>query len=235
MQRISRLLSGPPSHVPWRVPAGLIVLLFTGGLIATGTDVSKHTLLNPGIESSTDSALAPAYFREMTFGGFREITTDGLGKQRSYRIGMGPLGRITAIYKEGPQNRANDGKVPAWQNDVTTLSPQPPAPYAPALPPMPATALPSLPSAPPSIADSNAFKNLLSTVAADKRLVATLGSPAHVAPDSIDGSLNLSDTGDANLSFVMTGPKGHAKVRVSSKRYAGFWQVSFLDVGSVAR
>lgn len=239
MQRISRLLSGPPSRVHWRVPAGLIVLLCTGGLIATGMDVSKHALPNPSIESSTDSALAPGYFHEITFGGFREITTDGPGKQRSYRVSMDPLGRITEVYKEGQPNTASDGKVPAWQSDVKSLSPPPPAPYAPALPPMPATPLPPLPPTPPSIADSNAFEKLLSTLAADKRVVATLGSPTHVAPDSVSGSLNLSNTsnaeGDANLSFVMTGPKGHAKVRDSGKRYAGFWQVSLLDVGSVAR
>jgi beta-lactamase regulating signal transducer with metallopeptidase domain len=239
MQRISRLLSGPPSRLPWRVPAGLIVLLCTGGLIAAGTDVSTHTLSNPGITSSTDSALAPDHFREMSFGGFREITTDGPGKQRSYRVSMDPLGRITEVYEEGQPNTASDGKVPAWQSDVTTLSPPPPSPYAPALPPMPAAPLPPQPPTAPSIADSNAFKNLLGTVAADKRVVATLGSPTHVAPDSVGGSLNLSDKGnaegDANLSFVMTGPKGQAKVRVSGKRYAGFWQVSLLDVGSVAR
>jgi hypothetical protein len=109
----------------------------------------------------------------------------------------------------------------------------------PALPLMPAMALPPLPPAPPSIADSNAFKNLLRTVAVDNRVVATLGSPTNVAPNSVDGSLNLSGTsnaeGDANLSFVMTGPKGHAKVHVSGERHAGFWQVSFLEVGSVAR
>jgi len=119
------------------------------------------------------------------------------------------------------------------------LSAPPPAPDMPALPPMPAMAMPPLPPAPPSIADSNAFKGLLHVVAVDNRVVATLGSPTNVAPDSVDGSLNLSDTsnaeGDANLSFVLTGPRGHAKVRVSGERHAGVWQVSSLEVGSVAR
>ena len=239
MQRISRLLSGPPSRLPWRVPAGLIVLLCTGGLIAAGIGVSKHKLPNLRIESSTDGALAPGDFREITFGGFREITADGLDKQRYYRIGMDRQGQITEIYKEDQQSRPIDRKVRAWLSDVTTLSAPPPAPDMPALPPMPAMAMPPLPPAPPSIADSNAFKGLLRVVAVDNRVVATLGSPTNVAPDSVDGSLNLSDTsnaeGDANLSFVLTGPRGHAKVRVSGERHAGVWQVSSLEVGSVAR
>jgi beta-lactamase regulating signal transducer with metallopeptidase domain len=239
MQRISRLLSGPPSRLPWRVPAGLIILLCVGGLLATGIGVSKHKLPNLRIESSTDSALAPGYFHEFGLGGFREITADGLGKQRYYRISMDRQGQVVEVYKEDQQNRPIDRKVRAWLRDVTTLSAPPSAPDMPALPLMPAMALPPLPPAPPSIADSNAFKNLLRALAVDSRVVATLGSPTNVAPDSVDGSLNLSDTsnaeGDANLSFVMTGPKGRAKVRVSGERHAGAWQVSFLEVGSVAR
>jgi hypothetical protein len=70
-------------------------------------------------------------------------------------------------------------------------------------------------------------------------VVAALGSPINVAPDAVDGSLNLSDTsnaeGNANLSFVVTGPNGHAKVRVSAEHRAGAWHVSSLEVGSVAR
>lgn len=228
MQRISRLLSGPPARLPWRVPAGLIVLLCTGGLLASGIGVSKHKLPNLRIESSTDGALAP--------GDFREITADGLDKQRYYRISMDSLGHIIEVYKEDQQNRPIDDNVRAWLSDVTRLSAPPPVPYMPAPPPMPAMALPP---PPPSIADSSAFKGLLRTVAMDYRVVATLGSPTRVAPDSVDGSLNLSDTtnaeGNANLSFVLTGPKGHAKVRVSSMRLAGVWQVSSLEVGSVAR
>lgn len=239
MQRISRLLSGPPSRLPWRVSAGLIVLLCAGGLLATGIGVSKHRLPNPSIESSIDGGLAPRHFREITFGGFRGTSADVSGKQRSYRVGMDRQGQIVEVYKEDQQSRPNDGKVPIWQSDVTTLSAPPPAPYTPWLPPMPAMALPPMPSAPPSITDSNAFKSLLRTVAMDNRVVATLGSPTNVAPDSVDGSLKLSGTskaeGDADLSFVMTGPKGHAKVRVSGEHHAGFWQVSFLEVGSVAR
>ncbi|OOG50263.1 cytochrome c oxidase assembly factor Coa1 family protein [Rhodanobacter sp. C01] len=231
MQRISRLLSGPPSRLPWRVPAGLIVLLCTGGLLATGIGVSKHKLPNLRIESSTDGALAP--------GDFREITANGLDKQRYYRISMDRQGHIIEIYKEDQQSRPIDGNVRAWLSDVTTLSAPPPLPDMPAPPPMPSMALPPPPPPLPSIADSNAFKGLLRTVAMDSRVVTTLGSPINVAPDSVDGSLNLSDTsnaeGNANLSFVLTGPKGHAKVRVSGERRAGAWQVSSLEVGSIAR
>jgi beta-lactamase regulating signal transducer with metallopeptidase domain len=228
MQRISRLLSGPPSRLPWRVPAGLIVLLCTGGLLAAGIGVSKHKLPNLRIESSTEGHLAP--------GDFREITADGLDKQRYYRISMDRQGHIIEVYKEDQQSRPIDGNVRAWLSDMTTLSGPPPVPDMPAPPPMPPMALPP---PPPSIADSNAFKGLLRTVAVDNRVVATLGSPTRIVADSVDGSLNLSDTsnaeGDANLSFVMTGPEGHAKVRVSGKRHAGVWQVSSLEVGSVAR
>jgi beta-lactamase regulating signal transducer with metallopeptidase domain len=229
MQRISRLLSGPPSHVPWRVPVGLIVLLCTGSLLATGIGVSKHKLPKLTIESSTGGALAP--------GDFREITANGLDKQRYYRISMDRQGHITEVYKEGQQSRPIDGNVRTWLSDVMTLSAPPTVPNMPVPPPMPSMAL--LPPIPPSIADSNAFKDLLRTVAVDSRVVAALGSPINVAPDAVDGSLNLSDTsnaeGNANLSFVVTGPNGHAKVRVSAEHRAGAWHVSSLEVGSVAR
>ena len=227
MQRISRLLSGPPSRLPWRVPVGLLVLLGSGGLLAMGIGVSQHKLPGVRIESSTDGKLAP--------GDFREITADGFDKQRYYRISMDRQGHIIEVYKEDQQPRPIDGNVRAWLSDVTTLSAPPPPPDVPAPPPPPTMALPPLPPPPPSITDSNAFKDLLHTVAMDNRVVATLGSPVNVASDAVDGSLDLSGShnadGEANLSFVLTGPKGHAHVHVSGERHAGVWQVSSLEVG----
>lgn len=231
MQRISRLLSGPPSRLPWRVPVGLIVLLGSGGLLAMGIGVSQHKLPGVRIESSTDGKLRP--------GDYREITADGLDKQRYYRISMDRQSHIIETYKEDQQTRPIDGNVRAWLSDVATLSAPPPPPDVPAPPPPPTMALPPLPPPPPSITDSNAFKDLLRTVAMDNRVIATLGSPVNVASDAVDGSLDLSDShnsdGEANLSFVLTGPKGYAHVHVSGERHAGVWQVSSLEVGPTTR
>ena len=234
MQRISRLLSGPPSRLPWRVPVGLVVLLASGALLAMGVGVSRHKMPGVTIESSTTGALAP--------GDYREITADGLDKQRYYRISMDRQGHISEIYKEDQQAKPIDGNVRAWLSELTVLSAPPPPPDVPAPPPPPNIALPPLPPPPPpppSIADSNAFKGLLHAVAADPRVIATLGSPIKVAADSVNGSINLADAnggdGDANLSFVLTGPNGRARVHVSGTSHAGAWQVSALDVGHATR
>lgn len=231
MQRISRLLSGPPSRLPWRVPVGLIVLLGSGGLLAMGIGVSQHKLPDLTIHSSTDGKLHP--------GDYREITADGLDKQRYYRISMDRQGHIIEVYKENQQARPIDGNVRAWLSEVMVLSAPPPPPDIPVPPPPPTLALPPPPPPPPSITDSSTFKDLLRTVAMDSRVVATLGTPVNVASDAVDGSLNISDSdnadGDANLSFVLNGPKGHARVHVSGKRRAGVWQVSSLEVGPITR
>lgn len=231
MQRISRLLSGPPSRLPWRVPVGLVVLLCSGGLLAMGVGVSKHKLPGLTIHSSTDGALGP--------GDYREITADGFTTQRYYRISMDRQGRIVEVYKEDQKDRPIDGKVRAWLSQVAVLSAPPPPPDVPVPPPAPGIAGPLAPPPPPAITDSRAFKDLFARVAVDSRVTAMVGSPVSVVDDSVDGSLNLSGDGDAdgdaNLRFVLSGPKGRAQVHVSGTRHAGAWQVSSLDVGAATR
>ena len=228
MQRNSRLSSATPSRLPWRLSVGLALLLGTGAVLAMGIAVSQHTQHGARIVSSTHGALAP--------GDYREITADGPGTQRYYRISRDADGRVIEVYKENQQQRPIDGNVRAWLSDLVVVADPPPPP---ALPLLPNLAPPPLPPPPPRITDARAFKELFASVSADPRVTGTLGSPVDVVTDSVDGSMNLPDAGnadgDANLRFVLSGPKGRAKVRVAGARHAGVWRVSALEVGAATR
>jgi beta-lactamase regulating signal transducer with metallopeptidase domain len=234
MQRITRLLSGPPSRARWRASAGLLVLLVSGGLLATQIDGSGNKLPNLRMTSSTNGALHP--------GDYRDITANGFDKQRYYRVSMDDQGRVSEIYKEDQQIKPIDGSVRAWLSDVTQLSvppaPPPPPPPPPAPPSPPEIAqLPALPEIPP-VTDSHEFKDLLRTLASDQRVASRLGNPIEVATETVHGHINLQgsndSSGDAGFTFVLSGPKGHAKVSFSGERSEGIWNISTLDIGPVA-
>ena len=234
MQRITRLLSGAPTRARWRATAGLAILLVSSTLLAMQMDGSSRHLPNLHITSSTTGPLHP--------GDYRDIIANGLDMQRYYRISMDKQGRVSELYQENQQTKSIDGKVRAWLSDVGSLVPPPPPPPLPALPAPPAP--PSLadipaPPEPPAITDSAEFKDLMRMLAADQRVSAQLGSPLEVATETVHGSINLDDdgaaSGDADLSLVLSGPKGHAQVTFSGERSGGVWRLATLDIGSVAR
>ena len=89
MQRITRLLTGASPGSRWRLPAGILVLLASGGLLATQLDISRRALPGIRIESSTSGPLGP--------GDEREITVTGLDGERYYRASVDADGTVVAL------------------------------------------------------------------------------------------------------------------------------------------
>lgn len=242
MNRITRLLSGPPKPTRWWVPFGVVASLASGVVIATQLDPSLQRTPSLRIESSTDGTLRP--------GDYRQITARGLDKQRYYRADVSARGEIAETYREDGASQPIDPAARAWINEVARLSvpPPPPAPPAPPTPPAPpetasastATAPPAPPAAPPpppappSVTDSSDFKAILRLVSADVDVGKTIGSPIVVMDEPIDGSLRVTgpngESGRARLAFVLRGPLGRAEILVSASRARGTWTISALDV-----
>ncbi|MEM9915006.1 MAG: cytochrome c oxidase assembly factor Coa1 family protein [Planctomycetota bacterium] len=75
---------------------------------------------------------------------------------------------------------------------------------------------------------SEPFEYSLATVQADPRVQAELGTPIESA-FLVSGSINLSgSSGDADLSYDVSGPNGSATVYVVATKSAGVWQYSDL-------
>lgn len=244
MQRITRLLSniprsGAPSRARWRIPAAIAVIVVSGTVLATQVGVTGHTLPGLRIESSTDGVLRP--------GDVRVITATGLDGKREYRVAIDTQGRLVESYKEDGQPRPIDPHVRAWIAEATRLSvpPPPPVPPVPPVPPAPPfahgvmppppapPALPDAPPPPPDIADSAAFKSLMRLVAADPGVVAKLGSPVVLASNAIHGHIDIDNgaapDGDADLDFVLSGPKGRVDAHVDAQLDEGQWSMDRVD------
>jgi beta-lactamase regulating signal transducer with metallopeptidase domain len=244
MQRITRLLSSTTSRARWRVPAAVAVIVVSGAVLATQVGVAGHKLPNLRITSSTDGVLRP--------GDVREITANGLDKQRQYRVAVDAQGRLVESYKEDGQPRPIDRNVREWVAEATRLSvppppPIPPRPPMPPLPPMPPQfastpsglspppmpPAPPAPPAPPNIADSAAFKSLMRLVAADPGVVAKLGSPVVMVSNDVHGRIDIDNgdapDGDADVSFTLRGPKGRADAHVEAQLDAGEWSLDRVD------
>ena len=220
MQRVTRLLSGSSSRARWRIPAALAIVLVSGGLLATQVDIpGKRSGLH--IRSTTDGVLGP--------GDVREVTANGLDGERYYRVSADAQGRLIEVYKEDGKVRPIDGKVRRWISEVDRLSvpPIPPPPPKPPMAPMPP--LPPAPPMPPDLADSVAFKSIARLVAADPDVIARLGSPIVVRPQSVTGSITLDgwndSEGTARLNFHVSGPKGSARALTQAERDSGTWKL----------
>ena len=245
MNRVTRLLSGPPQRARRWVPLGIAVLLGSGVVLATQLDPSRHQAPGLRIESSTDGPLRP--------GDYRRITATGLDKQRQYYASVDARGNITESYGENGEVRPIDPGVRTWLAEVSRLSvpptpPSPPSPESPHSPPSPpsppsplvwsdvppAPPAPPVPPPPPAITDARDFKAILRLVAADAGVAARIGQPIAVMPDSVDGQMRVSgrndENGRANLSFELSGPEGRVQVVVSAVRARGTWKVVTLDV-----
>lgn len=234
MQRITRLisgspLSGPPSRGRTAARIGLVVLLAAGVLVVAQAGISGSRP-DLHISSTTDGVLGP--------GDVREITANGLDKQRTYRASVDAQGRLTEVYREDGQVRPIDGRVRAWVTEVSRLSappPLPPLPGAPPAPPAPpalhALPAPPEPPPPPEVAESVVFQSLLRVVAADPGVIAKLGSPVVLASKDVDGYINMVDddtphaSADLDVSFALRGPKGQASVQVDAQLDDGQWSL----------
>ncbi|MEG3192058.1 cytochrome c oxidase assembly factor Coa1 family protein [Lysobacter sp. D1-1-M9] len=240
MQRITRLVSGPPTRSRWGARAGLVVLIATGALLVSQIGITGNPRPNIRIVSSTDGVLRP--------GDEREITANGLDKQRYYRGAVDAQGRLTEVYKEDGQVRPIDTGVRDWLAEVMRLS-VPPAPPMPPIPPMPppppapfavdAPPAPPAPPPPPEMAESAVFQSLLRVVANDPGVIARLGSPVAMASNDVHGRIDIGDDepldGGVDLTFELTGPKGRANVHVDAQLDDGEWSLDPVDFENAVR
>jgi hypothetical protein len=214
MQRITRLLTGEPGRARWRWPAALLVLAVAGTVAVSSVGVAK--LPNIHIESTTDGTLRP--------GDRREITATGFDFDRHYVATVDANGKLVEVYEQDGLPRPIDDGARRWITEMSRLS-VPPPPPAPPAPPPPA------PPPPPALADSPAIKEILRLVAADPEVVNRVGAPVTLDPDSIDGNLRIDgQDGDADLTFMLAGPKGKAGIEVDAERLDGRWTIHQIEV-----
>ena len=220
MQRITRLLSGPPGRSRWRWPAALLTLAVAGTVLVSNVGLAR--LPNLHIQSSTDGPLGP--------GDTREITATGYDVDRHYIARVDAQGKLVELYEEDGLPRPIDAKARTWITEMARLSvPPPPPPPPPPLPPAPP--MPPLPPPPPELADSPAIKEILRLVAADAEVVRRVGAPVTLDPESIDGNLQLDgDEGSTDLTFRLAGPRGRAEIEVDAERDSGRWSIVQIDV-----
>lgn len=208
MQRITRLISGPPSRGRWGTRAGIAVVLVAGTLLVVHSGLAHNTRPGLRIRSTTDGVLRP--------GDMREISAHGLDGDRFYRADVDANGRLVEVYKRDGAPRPIDAGVRRWLAEVARISvppappippppppkpPLPPRPYNARTPPAPGTPqasnipdappMPPEPPAPPEISDSAEFQSLVRVVAADPGVVARLGTPVAMAAKDVHGRIDL--------------------------------------------
>ena len=233
MRRIAHLLSATPSRPNWRWPGALLLLLCSGTLLAMQVVPPASILTNLLSDASSQGELMP--------GNFREFTASYLGSpQRHYRIEMDASGHVHEVYSEGGRDMPVDAHVRAWLTTVSAMSDSTTTP-APPLPP-----LPPLPSAAPS--DSDEFRTLMATLAADPQVVARTGQPVGVDRKSFHGRIHLWGArdfrlwgiddpvgGKADFTVGFTGPAGRVDVAWAGKTVAGTWKADSIAISQPAR
>ncbi|GAB6194837.1 M56 family metallopeptidase [Lysobacter xanthus] len=248
MQRITRLVSGPPSRGRWGARAGIAVLVAAGAVLAVQAGVTGHMRPGVRIRSTTDGVLGP--------GDMREISAHGIDGDRYYRADVDANGRIVEVYKRDGQTRPLDTRARAWLAEVVRLSvpPAPPMPPPPPPPPgaptdsavatqagspgtIPMPPTPPMPPEAPAITDTAAFAAVLRIAAVDPVVVAQLGTPVVLASKDVEGRLNFDAgaDGDADLRIDLSGPKGRATVHVEATLDEGVWSKDEIEIVRVAR
>ena len=81
-----------------------------------------------------------------------------------------------------------------------------------------------------AIRSSDVYKGALTRAQSDPRVVAALGTPIE-AGMIVGGNVNVNGgTGNAEINFPISGPKGKATVYAEARKSAGDWQYSVLTV-----
>lgn len=231
MQRITRLLSAPPSRSRWGARSGLVVLVASGALLVSQVGITGQGRPGVRIQSTTDGVMRP--------GDVREISSTGIGTKRYYRSSVDPQGRLVEVYKENGKVQSLDAGARRWVAEVTRLS-VPPAPPIPPAPPsvasLPIPPMPPAPPKPPEIVEDAVFQSLLRVVAADPSVVARLGSPVVLASNKVGGSIRIdSDGADVDATFALRGPKGRSDVHVDAQLDDVTWSMKPIVFSNAAR
>ena len=118
LQRVTRLLSEPGPAGRWSALGLLGAVTVCGVLLITQLGMAGGQLPDMQVRSSTEGALGP--------GDWREITAAGPEGRRFYRATIDVEGRVSEIYREGGRVRPVDAEVRRWVDGVTRDGVPPP-------------------------------------------------------------------------------------------------------------
>ena len=216
MQRITRLVSAPPPRAGWGIRGVLAAFSLAGIVLAAQIGLAGGHLPDLLLESSTDGPLGP--------GDYRQISANGLDKQRFYRVSLDASGRMSQVYKEDGEVRPIGPETRRWIAEVTRLG-------TPPLGPLPRI---DMRHDIPSIAELQARAEsdaLIALAAAHPEVIARLGAPAFAAAGPINGKVRVAgENGDADISVRMRGPRGEAEVSVQAEFRKHVWTLRSVAV-----
>ena len=217
MHRVTRLLSpDQPTRLRWVVPVGVMAIVCSGALLAAQLQPGSSTAGSTTFDARGNS--------------FKLSESSLLGGDRVYRQSINADGKVTETYTVDGKPTKIDASTRVWITRMhiaaATDAPPPPPPACAALTPRCSAAAAT------------------ATVAAvndpDRAVPRCRAGPATGRGCDCDGRLagrggEVSEyshlTEDhADLTFVVSGPKGKANVRAQMKLQAGVWHVSNLDL-----
>lgn len=214
MKRVLRLLSvREPSRLRWVAPAGLVVMLCAGALLASRIDAPE----TPRVDLKAPHVASGTWWSQA--GNSFEAHGRVDGEDRVYKQWVDPSGQIQERFTKNGNPAALDAAALQWIAQEMARPIPKPAP----IPPMPA--IPVLPD-PPSIVDSAPFQAALTFVQADARPTELLGIPVSAA---VGGPSRIDDT-RAELSIRLSGPKGSAALHAVGRRDGASWRFSQLEL-----
>jgi hypothetical protein len=230
-RRVRHLLSAAPQRSDWRWPGAILLLLTSGTLLAMQVAPPSKLMTNLRFEGSSQGELTP--------GNYRQFTASYLGDpERRYRISMDASGHVDEAYTEDGHSKPVDDRVRAWVRSMSAMEKGAGQTAAAPPPAQPAHASP----------DSDEFRTLMSSIAADPQVTARTGSPARVDRASFHGSIHTWGSRDFHLwgvddpvggkaSFTATfvGPKGKVDVAWAGKTQSGAWKADSFDLSAPAK
>ena len=201
MQRITRLLSVPPTRARRGALAALGVLAIGGVLLAVQLGIAGGHVPDLEVRASTDGPLKP--------GDYREISANGLDKRRFHRVSVDARGRATEVYEENGQARPIDAAARRWIDDVTRQW---------------TADIADIKAPPPDFDRQVHFQELLAQVVMQDNVVARLGSPVHATMQPVNGNVQVDGAGgEADIDVELAGPKGRATFAVEADRKSNVW------------
>lgn len=211
MQRITRLLSpDTPAKIRWGVPIGLVFILCSGVLLAAQLN-----------HANNDGSLSDDLSWWTHVGHSTEIQENNNGVLQVYHKWTDLSGNTHETYRVNGKLAVIDQDVRQWLK-VRNAAVPPPTPPAPPPPPTPPD--------PPSLEESEAIQAAVQAARRDSRIVAILGTS--IIAESILGP-SYSDEDEAQLTLVLSGSKGRAKVYAAGEKTNGAWNFVTLDIQSL--
>lgn len=204
MKRVTRLLSGPPSRGRWGALAVLGALAASAAVLVSYTGVAG-AMPDLTVKASTPGELGP--------GDYRQITANGIDKQRFYRVSLDEEGRRSELYRENGADRPIDAGVRRWIGEVSRLAVVPHHKV-------------------PDLMDEPQHRALVAQIAGHPAVVAKLGPNAVPTPRQIDGIVRVEDGtgGEADIVIELSGPQGRGNVAVEAELNDGVWKLEDVAV-----